>query len=160
MQKKDSKLKGARCRDLRMENAVSRQHQQQRFVFNALWDLPIGEEGDKNGKSEESTSWLTQTFSHIEMAPILTLESVRPVNPLTGVDSNQSHAFPPLDQTTRPREFRTFNNRGHNLGTVLSYRRPELKHGTGSSTSVRLENRCCKCLYAKIKAPILLRGRP
>src|SRR6266446_211406 len=42
----------------------------------------------------------------------------------------------------------------------LSYRRPELKPGNGSGTSVRLENRCCKCLYAKIKAPILLRGRP
>jgi hypothetical protein len=40
------------------------------------------------------TSWLTQTFSHIEVAPILTLESGRPVNPLTGLDSNQSHAFP------------------------------------------------------------------
>ena len=32
--------------------------------------------------------------SHIEVAPILTLESCRPVNPLTGLDSNQSHAFP------------------------------------------------------------------
>jgi len=80
--------------NLRGENAVSRQHQQQRFVFNALWDLPIGEEEDKNGKPEESTSWLAQTFSHIEVAPILTFESGRPVNPLTGVDSNQSHAFP------------------------------------------------------------------
>src|SRR5712664_1763739 len=80
--------------DLRAENTVSRQHQQQRFVFNALWELPIGDEEDKGGKSEESTSWLTQTFSHIEVAPILTLESGRPVNPLTGLDSNQSHAFP------------------------------------------------------------------
>jgi outer membrane receptor for ferrienterochelin and colicin len=76
------------------ENAVSRQHQQQRFVFNALWDLPIGEEEDKGGKSEESAGWLTKTFSHIELAPILTLESGRPVNPLTGLDSNLSHAFP------------------------------------------------------------------
>ena len=33
-------------------------------------------------------------FSHIEVAPILTLESGRPVSPLTGLDSNQSHAFP------------------------------------------------------------------
>jgi hypothetical protein len=80
--------------DLHAENAVSRQHHQQRFVFNALWDLPIGDEEDKNGKSEESTSWLAKTFSHIEVAPILTLESGRPVNPLTGLDSNQSHAFP------------------------------------------------------------------
>ena len=35
-----------------------------------------------------------QRISHIEVAPILTLESGRPVNPLTGLDSNQSHAFP------------------------------------------------------------------
>jgi hypothetical protein len=40
--------------DLRAENAVSRQHQQQRFVFNALWDLPIGEEEDKTVKSGEA----------------------------------------------------------------------------------------------------------
>jgi outer membrane receptor protein involved in Fe transport len=80
--------------DLRAENAVSRQNQQQRFVFNALWELPIGDEEDQGGKPEESTGWLTQTFSHIEVAPILTLESGRPVNPLTGLDSNQSHAFP------------------------------------------------------------------
>jgi hypothetical protein len=80
--------------DLRGENTVSREHQQQRFVFNALWELPIGDEEDKDGKSEENTGWLTQTFSHIEVAPILTLESGRPINPLTGLDSNQSHAFP------------------------------------------------------------------
>ncbi len=80
--------------DVLAENARSRQHQQRRFVFNALWDLPIGEEEDKGRKSDESTGWLTQTFSHIEVAPILTLESGRPVNPLTGLDSNQSHAFP------------------------------------------------------------------
>ena len=80
--------------DLRGENAVSRQHQQQRFVFNALWELPVGQEEDKSGKSEESTGWLTETFSHIEVAPILTLESGRAANPLTGLDSNQSHAFP------------------------------------------------------------------
>jgi hypothetical protein len=80
--------------DLRAENAVSRQHQQQRFVFNALWELPIGDEEEKGGKTEENTGWLTQTFSHIEVASILTLGSGRPVNPLTGLDSNQSHAFP------------------------------------------------------------------
>lgn len=80
--------------DLRAENAVSRQHQQQRFVFNALWELPIGDEQEKSGKAEENIGWLTHAFSHIEVAPILTLESGRPANPLTGLDSNQSHAFP------------------------------------------------------------------
>jgi outer membrane receptor for ferrienterochelin and colicin len=80
--------------DLRTENSVSSQHQQQRFVFNALWELPIGDEEEKGRESEENTGWLTQAFSHIELAPILTLESGRPANPLTGLDSNQSHAFP------------------------------------------------------------------
>jgi hypothetical protein len=89
--------------DPRAENAVSRQHQQQRFVFNALWDLPIGDEEEKGGKSEENTGWLTQAFSHIEVSPILTLESGRPVNPLTGLDLNQSHAFP-LGKAAGPRE--------------------------------------------------------
>src|SRR6267142_1337056 len=86
--------------NLRSENAISRQHQQQRFVFNALWDLPIGDEEEKGGKAKENTGWLTETFSHIEVAPILTLESGWPVNPLTGLDSNQSHAFP---LSARPR---------------------------------------------------------
>jgi hypothetical protein len=80
--------------NLRAENALSGQHQQQRFVFNALWDLPIGEEEDKGGNPQGNTGWLTQTFSHIELAPILTLESGRPADPLTGLDSNRSHAFP------------------------------------------------------------------
>jgi hypothetical protein len=79
---------------LRPENAVSRQHQQQRFVFDALWDLPIGDEAEQGGKSEENTSWLARAFSHIEVAPILTAGSGRPVNPLTGLDASRSHAFP------------------------------------------------------------------
>src|SRR2546429_4909934 len=74
--------------NLRMEHAVSRQHQQQRFVFNALWDLPIGEEEDKGRKSEESTGWLTDTFSHIEVAPIWTLERDRKSTRL-----NSSHGY-------------------------------------------------------------------
>ncbi len=76
------------------ENAISRQHQQQRFVFNALWDLPIGDEEGKGANSKESTGWLTRTLSHIEVAPIFTAESGRPINPLTGLDSNRTHAFP------------------------------------------------------------------
>lgn len=79
--------------NLRAEDAVSRQHQQQRFVFNALWELPIGEE-DRGANAGEGRGWLAQTFSHIEMAPIVTVESGRPVNPLTGLDSNGNHAFP------------------------------------------------------------------
>jgi hypothetical protein len=80
--------------NLPAENALSSQHQQQRFVFNALWDLPIGGDKDHGGKSHQNCGWLTRTFRHIEIAPILTAESGRPVNPLTGLDSNRSHAFP------------------------------------------------------------------
>jgi hypothetical protein len=87
--------------DLAAENTISLQNQQQRFVFSALWDLPIGDEDDSGGKLNQNSGWLTRTFSHIELAPIFTAESGRPVNPLTGLDSNQSHAFPlsgrPLD---------------------------------------------------------------
>ena len=80
--------------DLAGEYALSRQHQQQRFVFNALWDLPIGEDEDAPAKPAAPSNWLTRTFSHIEIAPIFTAESGRPVNPLTGLDSNETHAFP------------------------------------------------------------------
>src|SRR6267154_657134 len=77
--------------DLRAENAVSRQQQQQRLVFNALWELPIGDE--EPGKPAQD-NWITLVFGHIEVAPIFTVESGRPVNPLTGVDSSRSSAFP------------------------------------------------------------------
>jgi hypothetical protein len=80
--------------NLAAENALSLQHQQQRFVFNALWDLPVGDDEDNAAKPKHSPGWLTQTFSHIEVAPIFTAESGRPINPLTGLDSNQSNAFP------------------------------------------------------------------
>ena len=87
--------------NLAAENALARQHAQQRFVFNALWELPIGDEKEKGGNSRENAGWFAHSFSHIEVAPILTAESGRPMNPLTGLDSNRSHAFPfsarPLD---------------------------------------------------------------
>ena len=76
------------------EQALSLQHQQQRFVFNALWDLPIGDEDDAAKNPRQDSGWLTRTFNHIEIAPIFTAESGRPVDPLVGLDSNQSGAFP------------------------------------------------------------------
>jgi outer membrane receptor protein involved in Fe transport len=80
--------------NLAAENSVSRQNQRQRFVFNGLWELPIGDEDDKSANSSGRAGWLTQTLSHIEIAPIFTAESGHPVNPLTGLDSNRSHAYP------------------------------------------------------------------
>jgi hypothetical protein len=85
--------------DLAAERALSRQHQQQRLAFNALWELPIGEE--ENGKPA-GNDLLTRVFKHIELAPIVTLDSGHPVNPLTGIDSNGSHAFP---LSTRPQGY-------------------------------------------------------
>lgn len=76
------------------ERALSRQNKQQRFVFNALWDLPIGDDEDSAPSAHHKSGWLATAFSHIELAPIFTAESGRPVDPLTGVDSNRSHAFP------------------------------------------------------------------
>ncbi|MGA7795640.1 MAG: TonB-dependent receptor [Candidatus Acidiferrales bacterium] len=76
------------------ENAASLQNQLQRFVFNALWELPIGDEEDKPANQQDDAGWLTRTFRHIEVAPIFTAGSGAPVNPLTGLDSNQTHAFP------------------------------------------------------------------
>jgi hypothetical protein len=76
------------------ENAPSLQNQLQRFVFNALWELPIGDEEDKPADQQDDAGWLTRTFRHIEVAPIFTAGSGTPVNPLTGLDSNQTHAFP------------------------------------------------------------------
>src|ERR1700680_5137884 len=60
--------------DLAAEHALSRQNQQQRFVFNALWNLPIP--------------------GQIELAPLITLGTGRPINPLVGLNSNSSDAFP------------------------------------------------------------------
>jgi hypothetical protein len=76
---------------LAAERAVARQDQRHRLVFNALWELPIGDEGDVAQPTEPNL--LTRIFSHLEVAPIFTVESGRPVNPLPGID-NGSDAFP------------------------------------------------------------------
>ena len=57
----------------------------------ALWELPIGDEEPGKPKPDDLFS---KIFGHIEVAPIFTVESGRPVNPLTGIDSNRSHSFP------------------------------------------------------------------
>src|SRR5262249_50105272 len=82
---------------LRAERALSRHQQGRRFVFNALFDLPFGEEENKAQPTKpQSTAaaLLDAILGNIEVAPIVTLGSGRPVNPLTGFDANRSHAFP------------------------------------------------------------------
>ena len=78
--------------NLRREWATSLQDQRNRIVMNALWELPIGDEDDP--KQPKQVNWMTRIFGHLEVAPIVTVESGRPVNPLTGIDSNGTGAFP------------------------------------------------------------------
>ncbi len=78
--------------DLAAERALSRQDQRHRLVFNALWELPVGD--DEDAKQPQQHGWLTSAFQHIEVAPIFTVESGRPVTPLTGIDSNGAQPFP------------------------------------------------------------------
>jgi outer membrane receptor protein involved in Fe transport len=75
--------------DLHAERALSLNHQAQRFVASGLFELPFGDEDDAN-----PDSLLSKLLSHIELAPIVTINSSRPVNPVTGLDSNGSGAFP------------------------------------------------------------------
>jgi hypothetical protein len=89
------------------ENALSR-----RFVFNALWELPIGDEEDKGANSGESAGWLTRTFQHIELAPIFTAETGRPVNPLTGLESEPRLSA--IGQTARFRQKHASDTQSHN----------------------------------------------
>jgi len=86
--------------DLRPEWALSGQDQRHRFTFNALWELPIGDEQDLTQLHQEN--WITRLFGHIEIAPIVTVESGRPANPLTGVDTDGTDAYPPA---SRPQGF-------------------------------------------------------
>jgi hypothetical protein len=82
------------------EWADSRYDQRHRFVASALFDLPIGEEEDRK-PGEEPGAWIG-AFSHIEMAPNLTIGSGGPVNAVTGGDDNRTGAFP---FTSRPLGF-------------------------------------------------------
>jgi hypothetical protein len=80
------------------ERALSSHHQGQRFVFSALFDLPFGEEETRAKKSQPRGTMVALTekiLGQIEVAPpILIIGSGRPINPLTGLDSNRSYAFP------------------------------------------------------------------
>jgi hypothetical protein len=78
---------------LRGERALSANDQRQRFVFSGTFDLPFGDE-DEPGAKHEKHSLATDIFGNIEVAPILTAGSGRPVNPLLGFDGNRNGAFP------------------------------------------------------------------
>lgn len=85
--------------DLRAERALSRQDVRQRFVVSSLFDLPFGEEEEGAGGHKGENDLLGTVLGHVEIGPIVTLSSGRPVNPLTGTDEERSRAFP---FTSRP----------------------------------------------------------
>ena len=67
-------------------------------MFSGTFDLPFGEEEAhaQTGRQRKGgfPEIADKILGHIELAPIVTVESGRPVNTLTGLDSNHSHAFP------------------------------------------------------------------
>ena len=79
------------------ERSASRYDQRHRLVVSALLDLPIGEAEDR--RPEQTPAAWVRAFSHIEVAPILTVGSGSPANVITGGDDNRTHAFP---FTSRP----------------------------------------------------------
>ncbi|HYL14272.1 MAG TPA: TonB-dependent receptor [Terriglobales bacterium] len=75
---------------LRAERALSSNDQRQRFVFSGTFDLPFGDEDE----GKKPTGTIAKLFGNIEMAPILTIGSGRPIDPLTGFGANRSGAIP------------------------------------------------------------------
>jgi len=72
------------------ERALSANDQRHRVVFSGTFDLPFGDEDE--GKKPAGA--IAKLFGNIEMAPILTIVSGRPVDPLTGFDADRSGASP------------------------------------------------------------------
>jgi len=78
--------------NLGSERALCAFDQRNRFVLSGLFELGVEDQG-------QAKSVLARTFSNIELAPIVTVGSSRPLDPITGFDVNFSHAFP---NSTRP----------------------------------------------------------
>lgn len=74
------------------ELADSRHDQRHRLVASALFELPIGEEEDR--KPGDRPAWWVRALSNIEVAPIFSVGSGRPVNPVVGAAVAGTHAFP------------------------------------------------------------------
>ena len=76
--------------NLRADRGLSLYNQKHRLVVNGTFDLPIGDEDEPGARQ----GVLTKIFENIELAPIVTVQSGQPVNPLTGLDSLQTQAWP------------------------------------------------------------------
>jgi hypothetical protein len=82
---------------LRAERSLSSNDQRHRFVFSGTFDLQFGDEdgGKKSGA-------IARLLGNIETAPIVSIGSGRPIDPLTGFDANHSGALP---LSSRPLSF-------------------------------------------------------
>jgi hypothetical protein len=78
------------------ESGPSRYDQRHRLTASALFEL--GDTDDLEAKGSPRSRW-AEVFSNIEVAPILNVDSGRPLNAVTGLDDNRSHAWP---TTSRP----------------------------------------------------------
>lgn len=65
-----------------------------RFVVSGVFELPFDDENDRAAGSTKKEGPIAEIFGDIEVAPIITLSSGRPVNPLTGTDDEHSGAWP------------------------------------------------------------------
>ncbi len=72
------------------ERALSANDRRHRFVFSGTFDLPFGEE--EEGK--QASGMTAKVLGNIEAAPILSIGSGRPINPLVGLDAGHNGAFP------------------------------------------------------------------
>jgi hypothetical protein len=76
----------------RQEHGLSLFNVRNRLVLSGLFDLPIGD--DEDAKEHVHRGRLATIFSNLELAPILTAESGRPLNPLTGIDTTGNESNP------------------------------------------------------------------
>ena len=77
---------------LRQERALSLFDVRHRLVLSGVFELPVGDE-ENSPQHASAGSWVT-ALSHIELAPILTVQSGRPANPLTGTDTYGTRGYP------------------------------------------------------------------
>ncbi|MEP6945063.1 MAG: TonB-dependent receptor [Acidobacteriota bacterium] len=104
--------------DLRAERTRSVQDVRHRLVVSGVFELPFGDDEDKEEKKGEKDSIVREIFGHVEIAPIATLSSGRPANAVTGADEERSGAFP---LASRPL------GQGRNLLTTPAYFNTDLR---------------------------------
>lgn len=74
----------------RAGKALSLNDEKHHFVLSGLFDLPFGDEED----GKKPSDLVATLFGNIEVAPIVTIGSGRPVTPLIGFDADRNHAVP------------------------------------------------------------------